>query len=636
MKKSILLIAAMIFFMAGEMFGSSIVTQRVVNACGFVKGSTTLSLSGKLNDAAMQSISSGNAMAVYNYLDDYLTFPTLLSATKAGYGKKTETGNVSVNAKNGKFKWTEKDVTACFAFATGGERIRPDKAVLKSQGSVDISKLTEIENKKLTVFDKLCADQSLGDLASLVFTLQQKGKNYKFSYNENDIQAKVSVNSKGKVTAKYTLSPEAAYPAILESECIFTNQYDYSLVTVGEGGVSSAFSGPDQVEFRVTENLDKFRYFSYKGTKVTNDFMTLELEEDTEVQAVFGTYDLSVTISGKGSVSYEFVGPDEVMVTAISGEDIFNYFEWDENSSNENPLKLTLTKDTELLVAFKADKEKYMVVDLATGAISYLEDAPEGGWTDEYKTTQMVLRKVKAGTFTMGSPEDELGRYLNEVQHEVTLTKDFYIAVFQTTQKQYETITGSNPSYFSGDTRPVERVSYNMIRGTEKGAGWPANGDVDEDSFLGKLRAKTSKAFDLPTEAQWEYACRAATTTALNSGKNLSSTGSCPEMNEVGRYSYNGGENSGTAVVGSYLPNAWGLYDMHGNVNEWCLDWWDDSENWSSDPVTDPVGSTEGTYRLRRGGSYGDYAYACRSAFRSCGDPSYSSSYSGFRVVLVP
>ena len=636
MKKSILLIAAMIFFMAGEMFGNSIVTQRVVNACGFIKGSTTLSLSGKLNDAAMQSISSGNAMAVYNFLDGYLTFPTLLSATKAGYGKKTETGNVSVNAKNGKFKWTEKDVTACFAFATGGERIRPDKAVLKSQGNVDISKLTEIENKKLTVFDKLCADQSLGDLASLVFTLQQKGKNYKFSYNENDIQAKVSVNSKGKVTAKYTLSPEAAYPAILESECIFTNQYDYSLVTVGEGGVSSAFSGPDQVEFRVTENLDKFRYFSYKGTKVTNDFMTLELEEDTEVQAVFGTYDLSVTISGKGSVSYEFVGPDEVMVTAISGEDIFNYFEWDENSSNENPLKLTLTKDTELLVAFKADKEKYMVVDLATGAISYLEDAPEGGWTDEYKTTQMVLRKVKAGTFTMGSPEDELGRYLNEVQHEVTLTKDFYIAVFQTTQKQYETITGSNPSYFSGDTRPVERVSYNMIRGTEKGASWPANNDVDEDSFLGKLRAKTSKAFDLPTEAQWEYACRAATTTALNSGKNLSSTGSCPEMNEVGRYSYNGGENSGTAVVGSYLPNAWGLYDMHGNVNEWCLDWWDDSENWSSDPVTDPVGSTEGTYRLRRGGSYGDYAYACRSAFRSCGDPSYGSSYSGFRVVLVP
>ena len=189
MKRSILIIFATIFFMAGEMFGGSVVTQRVVNACGFVKGSTTLSLSGKLNDIAMQSISSGNAMAVHNYLDGYLTFPTLLSATKAGYGKKTETGNVSVNAKNGKFKWKEKDVTNCFAFATGGERIRPDKAVLKSQGTIDTANLAELETKRLTVYDKLCGDHRLGDLASLVFALQQKGKNYKFSYNENDIQA---------------------------------------------------------------------------------------------------------------------------------------------------------------------------------------------------------------------------------------------------------------------------------------------------------------------------------------------------------------------------------------------------------------------------------------------------------------
>ncbi|MBO7448129.1 formylglycine-generating enzyme family protein, partial [bacterium] len=284
--------------------------------------------------------------------------------------------------------------------------------------------------------------------------------------------------------------------------------------------------------------------------------------------------------------------------------------------------------------------EKYMVVDLASGESSYLDARPEGGWTDEYKTTKMVLRKVEAGKFTMGSPEDELGRYKDEVRHDVTLTKDFYIAVFQTTQKQYETIIGSNPSEYTGDLRPVDSVPYNTIRGTEKGKGWPTNGDVDEDSFLGKLRAKTSKAFDLPTEAQWEFACRAGTTTALNNGTNLTNDDEDENVNKLGRYEYNHSDGKGGytqhTTVGSYLPNAWGLYDMHGNVLEWCLDWWDDSESWSSDPVTDPVGATAGNYRILRGGSYYGSACNCRSAVRFNGIPSRVNSRYGFRVVLVP
>ena len=154
------------------------------------------------------------------------------------------------------------------------------------------------------------------------------------------------------------------------------------------------------------------------------------------------------------------------------------------------------------------DPEKYMVVDLSGGtnaasfAISYLDDVPEGGWTEEYKTTKMVLSKIEAGKFTMGSPADELGRYDDEVQHEVTLTKPFFAGVFEVTQKQYELIMGNNPAYYLGDARPVECVSYDMIRGSDKGSGWPANSDVDKTSFLGVLRAKTNQAFDLPTEAQ--------------------------------------------------------------------------------------------------------------------------------------
>ena len=291
--------------------------------------------------------------------------------------------------------------------------------------------------------------------------------------------------------------------------------------------------------------------------------------------------------------------------------------------------KLTPAKDTEIFDAFKnAEKKKYIVVDLSGGPdaerypISWLDDVPEGGWTDEDKTTKLVLRRIEPGTFTMGSPKGELGRDDNETQHEVTLTNAYYIGVFETTQKQYELITGSNPSLRKGDVRPVEYVSYDVLRGKNKGSSWPYNHDVDEDSFFGKLRSKTNLIFDLPTEAQWEYACRAGTTTALNSGKNLFFI-----------YLNNGGFYNCHAAVGSYLPNAWGLYDMHGNVNEWCLDWYQD--DLGTDPVTDPLGAGFGKYRVLRGGSWGDDADDCRSARRDYYYPVYAYDVHGFRVVLV-
>ena len=669
-----------------------------------------------MNDAAMQSIADRNGLAIYNSLDSYLVFPTLFPRTKTGFGAKTATQNVSIKTKNGKFKWTEKDVTPYFSFATINEIIRPSKAVFKSKGTLQTSELAELENKKLTIFDKLCAEQGLCRLASLAFTPEPKGKNYKFSYNENNMQVKGSINPKGKITAKYALPFEVAYPAFIESENIFTNKYDYSLVIVGDGEVYSGYCGPDKVEFRVTENNNKFRYFFYNGTKVTNDFMALELESDTEVQAVFGTYDfslnivgngsasaeftgpdevevkvaeskdkfrfftvngerctdsemtlalkedvvveavfgnydLSVTVSGKGSVSCEFIGSDEVKVSAIFGGEFFNSFEWDGNVSYENPLKLTMTKDTELLATFKkVETDKYIVIDISGGPdaelypVTLLDDVPEGGWTEEYKTTQLVLRKIEPGTFIMGSPEDELGRYDDETQHQVTLTNAYYIGVFETTQKQYELVTGRTPARFKGDARPVERISYDSLRGTDKGTAWPFSYDVDEDSFFGILRSKTQMTFDLPTEAQWEYACRAGTTTALNNGKNLTGKDQCHNLNEVARNANNGGyyldfegkrHANGHNVVGSYLPNAWGLYDMHGNVEEYCLDWWCYFDN---DPVTEPYGMSWGDYRVLRGGSWDHNACYCRSAYRNgsmSGYPGYDLSCFGFRVVLV-
>ena len=279
---------------------------------------------------------------------------------------------------------------------------------------------------------------------------------------------------------------------------------------------------------------------------------------------------------------------------------------------------------------------EYLVVDLNTGTVTSSTAGPDLS-DDTCRTTELWLRRIPKGTFTMGSPEDEVGRDSYETQHQVTLTEDFYIGVFEITQKQYSLIQGSNPSYYKGDTRPVEYVSYNDIRGTGStaGAGWPTYGHaVDSGSFLGKLRAKTGKTFDLPTEAQWEYACRAGTTTAINTGKNLTSTDQDSAMDEAGRYQYNGGYSSEHTKVGSYLPNAWGLYDMHGNVFEWCLDWW--KSDLGSSAVTDPKGPDSGSCRVIRGGSWFYRARICRSAYRYYYDPCSNGNAHGFRVVLLP
>jgi len=292
----------------------------------------------------------------------------------------------------------------------------------------------------------------------------------------------------------------------------------------------------------------------------------------------------------------------------------------------------------------------YIVIDLSGGAsaesypVIYLDEAPNGGWSEEYKTTKLVLRKISGGAFTMGSPTDELGRDNDETQHHVMLTKDCWMGIFEVTQRQWELVMGDKPSYFNNSTyyaaRPVEQVSYDMIRGSLAGAGWPDSSSVDKMSFLGILLDKSRLQLDLPTEAQWEYACRAGTTTALNSGKNLTSQYQDSEMAKVGRYWYNSYQglsqscdlSAGTAEVGSYEPNALGLYDMHGNVCEWCLDWVGD---YSGD-ATDPTGPSSGSGRVARGGGWGYNADYCRSASRFCNAPSDIRYYFGFRLVGTP
>jgi formylglycine-generating enzyme required for sulfatase activity len=314
---------------------------------------------------------------------------------------------------------------------------------------------------------------------------------------------------------------------------------------------------------------------------------------------------------------------------------------------------------------------EYLVIDLSGGPsasnypVGYLSAVPSGGWTDEYKTIKLVMRKIPAGTFIMGSPTNELGRYElggrhAETQHTVTLTKAFYLGVFEVTQRQWELLMGNKPSYFSNATcyatRPVEQVSYCDIRESKNNRAmnptWPATNAVHADSFMGKLRGKTGvTGFDLPTESQWEYACRAGTDTALNSGHNLTNQSQDAQMNVVGRYRDNGGvaisnrvwmsspgweTNHGTVAVGTYQANAWGLYDMHGNVFEWCLDWYGTYPGTVTDPKGAAVANVSDPSRVRRGGSWYGSAGVCRSAERYPNIwPDGRSDGLGFRAAMT-
>ena len=263
---------------------------------------------------------------------------------------------------------------------------------------------------------------------------------------------------------------------------------------------------------------------------------------------------------------------------------------------------------------------RYLVVDLSGGSsavcfpVSWCDFDPHRGWGDEYKTTKLVLRRVPPGTFIMG--EEKTNKY-----HRVTLTQSFFIGVFEVTQRQWELVVGTRPSYFNDDyeKRPVENVSFDMIRGKELGARWPKGDEVDVDSFLGVLRNRTGLDFDLPTEAQWEWACSAGTESKY-------SYGSVPD----GRYMwYYGNAEQQTHEVGLKLPNRWKLYDMHGNVAEWCLN--RNSPLWYGN---DPRGFSVGTYRMQRGGAWAVDERLCTTFSRSCGESSDCRVITGFRVVL--
>ena len=218
----------------------------------------------------------------------------------------------------------------------------------------------------------------------------------------------------------------------------------------------------------------------------------------------------------------------------------------------------------------------------------------------------MKLAYIPPGEFTMGSPESERHRISNETQRRVAFKKAFRIGVTEVTQEQWREIMGTAPSYFKGDELPVERVTWQ-----------------DADEFCRRLSAKENKRYRLPSQAEWEYACRAGTTTTYHTGKDEKALG------EAGWYRRNGGNRS--HPVGKKKSNPWGLYDMHGNVSEWCAKRGDIDVRLNSKSTR--LEWEEARLRDLRGGSWGLNANDCRSATRLANAGSFRYFDLGLRVV---
>ncbi len=314
---------------------------------------------------------------------------------------------------------------------------------------------------------------------------------------------------------------------------------------------------------------------------------------------------------------------------------------------------ITLGKaDMTMTVEYAAAEPLYCVIDLSAGSsaasytVTYLDKEPEGGFnTDEYKTTKLVLKRVEAGTFTMGDANVE-----DNLPHQVTLTKSFYMGLFELTQKQWNLVMGTTPwtiwwdeyglDFGIDDTIAAYGISYDMIRGSGHGAKWPASDNVDEySSFIGRIRSRTGVRFDLPTEAQWEYTCRAGTTTKYSYGDTAND-----------EYMWTDGPNdweNKTYKVGLKKSNPSGFYDMHGNVAEWCLDWYVGpylGSTYDGSTLTesvDPKGVSAGVadeedgavFRVLRGGCWGLEGECAMSASRMGFAPSSFEIASGFRLA---
>ncbi len=254
--------------------------------------------------------------------------------------------------------------------------------------------------------------------------------------------------------------------------------------------------------------------------------------------------------------------------------------------------------------------------EAVTAADAETEDSPDLPTFTNSIGMEFVL--CPAGTFLMGSPLEEVGRTEFETPHEVTLSTPFYMGLSEVMQSHYEEVMGTNPSKFPGKRTPVQNVSW-----------------ADAVAFCEKLSEREGRTYRLPTEAEWEYACRAGTTTPFSFGETISAD----QVNFNAKVVYGEGERgiyrARPVAADGMEPNAWGIIGMHGNVQEWVADWYD-QRYYAKSPKVDPTGPATGRMRAMRGGNYVAHPQYCRSAHRFGASPGHKFMSMGFRVVLEP
>ena len=414
-------------------------------------------------------------------------------------------------------------------------------------------------------------------------------------------------------------------------------------LNANDGGIrisQNAGAGTSTLTFYATQAGNaQVAAYALDGRKVTGLSTRLEAGDNSlELSLPAGMY--VIRVSGTG-YSYTAKLQNQASTATQAGIKFLTH----SNVEASAPQKSKATATETITMTYTAGDQ--LLYTATSGAyIASVPDVTNGSKTVNFNFADIPTSAIPSGTFTMGSPTTEVNRYSDERQYEVTLSA-FRMSKYEITNAQYAAFLnakgiGSNGIWASAPVYKTQTLIYadNFGGLTYSGSQWVPvagyeNAPVINVTWYGATEYATYIGGTLPTEAQWEYACRAGTTAPFNTGNYLTNL----QANYNWAYPYNDGINSVTTypgmtqAVGTYPANAWGLFDMHGNVWEWCNDWYD---TYPTTTQTNPTGATTGSGRVIRGGSWYDYAQLCRSAFRYYNYPYNYNSFIGFRVVFVP